>query len=350
MLALAMALLISACIPASAGAPNGHGGGRHKKNPPPPQEEAPDPPNNPPADPGDPADPLSADLGVYRGAANTGGVDNYGNWLGTSVDVAEDFFAGTNWSTIESPGWWVSSWEGTGYRMSYGVPIIPDTGGSLATGASGAYNDHFRRLAELLVSGGQSDAILRLGWEFNGNWYRWRAKADPVGFIGYWRQIVNTMRSVPGADFAFDWNPTLGLNDWEGGTPFYAEDAYPGDEYVDYVGVDVYDQSWASGYQDPAVRWNEIYHGERGLVFWRNFAQNHGKPLSIPEWGVSERDDGHGGGDAPSFIQNMRDFIASSNVEYHVYFEFDHTDGAHMLSDGQFPQSAALYRELVGSG
>jgi hypothetical protein len=66
---------------------------------------------------------------------------------------------------------------------------------------------------------------------------------------------------VVGQEFSFDWNPNLG---W--GT-FPAEQA------------------------------------------WANFARAHGKRLSIPEWGVTYRSEGHGGGDNPRFIANMIHFI-----------------------------------------
>ena len=40
--------------------------------------------------------------------------------------------------------------------------------------------------------------IIRPGWEFNGGWFPWAANGQAAAFIGYWQQIVNTMRSVPG--------------------------------------------------------------------------------------------------------------------------------------------------------
>lgn len=80
---------------------------------------------------------------------------------------------------------------------------------------------------------------MRPGWEFNGGWYAWAAKGNAKEFAEYWRQIVTTMRAVPGAKgLTFCWNPTLGDQD------FPADEAWPGDKYVDYVGVDVYDECW----------------------------------------------------------------------------------------------------------
>jgi hypothetical protein len=226
----------------------------------------------------------------------------------------------------------------------YSVPLIPATGGSLAEGAAGAYNVRFRRLAERLVSFGQGRAILRLGWEFNGGWYRWAAASDPRAFAAYWRQIVVTMRSVPGADFRFDWNPTLGSEQ------FPAERAYPGDAYVDFIGLDAYDQSWIARYKDPVARWRDMLERPYGLRWHRRFAAAHSKPMSYPEWGVTSRPDGHGGGDNPYYVRQMHAWIAANNVAYHVYFDFNAGDGNHELRSPEFALSGRTFRQLFGIG
>ena len=47
--------------------------------------------------------------------------------------------------------------------------------GTLAQGATGAYNSSYVTLAQTLVAGGQANAYLRLGWEFDGSWMPWAA-------------------------------------------------------------------------------------------------------------------------------------------------------------------------------
>ena len=71
-------------------------------------------------------------------------------------------------------------WTGTPYTLSLGVPVIPTDSagnpqGTLARGATGAYNAHFVMLAQTLVAAGESNAYLRLGWEFDGGWTSWNA-------------------------------------------------------------------------------------------------------------------------------------------------------------------------------
>jgi hypothetical protein len=287
----------------------------------------------------------SAKLGVYRGAVQPGLVADDEAWLGHKVAYALDFFAMDNWSKIEDPGWWLAGWSASRYkqRMVYAVPLFPASRGSLAKGAAGGYNVRFRRLAQRLVSFGQPRAILRLGWEFNGGWYRWAAASDPRAFAAYWRQIVTTMRAVPGANFKFDWNLTLG---WE---QFPAARAYPGDAYVDYIGVDAYDQSWISNYRNPVVRWRDMLTRPYGLLWHRRFAAAHGKPMSYPEWGVTTRPDGHGGGDNPYYVRRMHEWIAANKVAYHIYFNFNAADGNHQLRTTEFPRSTRAFKRLFGS-
>jgi hypothetical protein len=282
-------------------------------------------------------------LGVYRGSANPAGVNQFATWSGSDVRWALDFLPSATWSDIESPTWWTSGWAGSPYRTVYSIPLIPSTGGTLAQGATGAYNAHFTKLGQALVAGGDSDAILRLGWEFNGAWYRWSAKSDPAAFAAYWRQIVAALRAVPGSSFQFDWSPVLGQG------AVAPDRAYPGDAYVDYIGLDVYDQDWFPGWSDPYQRWQNLLTQAYGLRWHRDFAAAHGKPMTFPEWGLMTRTDGHGGGDDPYYIEKMHDWIASNPVAYALYFEFDAPDGRHELMSGQFPQSAARFQQLFGA-
>ena len=281
-------------------------------------------------------------IGRLSRRSEPGQVGAFGPGSARAPNYALDFFAGDTWALIESPDWWLNAWQGSpllrrvlGARSSR-RPVAP-----CRKGAAGAYNSHFQKLAQTLVAHGQGNAILRLGWEFNGSWYAWYAGKDPAAFAAYWRQIVDTMRAVsPG--LRFDWNPTLGTAGMSTGV----EAAYPGDAYVDYIGTDVYDQSWGSNYTDPAFRWNEFVTQKNGLNWVASFAAAHGKPITIPEWGLSIRADGHGGGDNAYFIQHMYDWITSHNVAFDMYFEFDASDGAHRLMTAQFPIGSAAYRRL----
>lgn len=285
--------------------------------------------------------------GSYQGGINPRGQNDFAKKYlqRPTSDVVLEFVPGDSWAAIEGPSWMTDPWKNSEYKrkMVFGVPMLPpDTSTSLAQGATGAYNTHYQKLAQNLVNAGMDNAVLRIGWEFNGNWFRWSAaNGQANNFINYWKQIVTTMRSVPGANFKYDWNPTNGT-----ASLAYPEQAYPGDTYVDYIGIDAYNGSWISNYQDPVARWNDIMYAPRGLDYWVTFAESHNKPISFPEWGTGDREDGHGGGDDSAFIKNMYDVMSSTNTAYNVYWDYPALDYNAALKNN--PKAAAEFTRLFG--
>ena len=174
-------------------------------------------------------------MAVYRwGAANPNGgakaVEAFGRWVGHPDVWAVDFEPAERWDSISVGDWQLGEWgdwtrkNPQKRRLILSVPLLPgpwDRSGSadprekgavsLEAGARGDYNAHFQKLAQNLVRHGLGDSILRLGWEMNGGWYTWRAAGEEEHFAAYFRQIVQTMRAVPGAEkLQFCWNPALG--------------------------------------------------------------------------------------------------------------------------------------------
>ena len=135
----------------------------------------------------------------------------------------------------------------------------------LAQCAAGNFNSHWVTLANNLLKRNLSDTIMRPGWEMNGDWFDWSAGGHEASYIGCFRQIVNSMRSVSGQDFTFVWNPSIGTSN------SLADKAYPGDSYVDYVGIDTYDWVWRADTYDtkatqkrrPAARCRESWLGHQ---------------------------------------------------------------------------------------
>jgi hypothetical protein len=298
--------------------------------------------------------PKSAPLGVFHGSAATRDVAAFGTRLGRPVDLVHDYLGKKNWAAIADVSFLADRWREAGFagRTVFTVPIIPDSGGSLASGAAGRYNTHFRLLAQRLVSGGQAKATLRLGHEFNGTWFKWTINV-PGGarhYAAYWRQIVRTMRSVRGARFKFDWAPNAGSSYvGGGGRQLSAASAYPGDAYVDYIGLDVFDQSWASNTSAASERWKHLVRQKDGLNWHSRFAKAHNKPMTFPEWGLVERRDGRGGGDNPYFVERMYKWIQTHPVAYHLYFESRDPNGDYRVFGGRFPKAAKSFVREFGA-
>jgi hypothetical protein len=285
----------------------------------------------------------TATLGVYRGSGAAAGVAAFERWNGGQrAAFALDFLSMARWKDIAHPDWWAARWRNSPQRVVFSVPLLPRHGASLRAGARGAYDERFASMARTLIAHGQGHAILRIGWEFNGGWFPWAASRDPGAFVAYWRRVVSAIRRVPGARFTVDWTPNLGRSD------IAPDRVYPGDRYVDVIGMDAYDMGWGTGWQDPVKRWSALVEQPYGLAWQRAFARAHGKPTSIPEWGMIDRYDGHGGGDDPYYVQHMHDWIAAGDVLYHDYFEFDSYEGRHRMMSGRFPAGAAEFRRLFG--
>ena len=294
--------------------------------------------------------------GAYGGGDNPAGIAAFDASTGTHVALASDYLpGGSGWGGMDgSSGTAVATlahiWASTGDALSLGVPIIPTSGGApvgtLAAGATGAYNAYFVTLAQTLVGGGEANAYLRLGWEFDGSWFAWNATtpANEANFAAYFQQIVTAMRSVPGANFKFVWNPDAGAFSSPG---YNVALAYPGNAYVNDIGLDAYDQSWVTPLT-AANAWSETVLP--GLTAAQRFAAAEGRPLAICEWGTAIRSDGHGLGDDPLYITNFLAWMKNpaDDVAYESYFNFNGGGVNSVITGGSFPNALAAFKAALG--
>jgi hypothetical protein len=283
-------------------------------------------------------------LGVYQGNGCTGvkTLPTFVSWFGGKPDFVLDFFDIASWKAMtDDVGWTLRCWSGNNTVVVFSVPMLAKGADTLADGAGGKFDDVFRGIAQQLVKYGYSNAILRLGWEFNGrDFYPWAAAKDPKSFISYWQRIVTVMRGVPGTAFRFDWCPAQATQQ------INPELAYPGDQYVDIIGQDTYNQTWTPGVTTPEQRWNELMNQPHGLKWHRDFANAHGKLMSFPEWGTGTRADGRGGGDDAYFIEHMASWIVSNRVAYHAYWDHSSSGNNYQLSDDSQAKAGAAFLRI----
>jgi hypothetical protein len=267
-------------------------------------------------------------------------VTQYEKWLGKPADAVLVYTGDQNWADYEgSVGWAMGLFRPLNRRVLWSVSFIPK-GATLADAAAGKYNDHWKKVAHKFDTWRPQDPIvfIRTAWEFNGGWFHYKAVGKAKEFIGAWRQFVDTFRSVS-PRFRFDWCPAGG--DW---MPMKAADAYPGDDYVDVIGLDIYDQHKWRKIDDPAKRWKEIYlNGPNGLVWHRNFAKQHNKPMAYSEWGAG----GAEAGDNPYFIEHMHQWFLDNHVVYASYWN-SNSNYKGKLSTGAYPLMGEKYKELFG--
>lgn len=123
----------------------------------------------------------------------------------------------------------------------------------------GAYDDFFRRWAQDAKTDGRR-ILLRFGFEFNGNWFTW--SGNPEAYVKAWRRAHDIFRRVGAANVEWVWSPNVvsAPDTDENNMHRY----YPGDAYVDWVGVDGYN------FGDNHDQWHR----------WQSFAEVYDEVLA----------------------------------------------------------------------
>lgn len=295
-----------------------------------------------------PAAPRTWKSGVFSGPG-PGPARQFGTWRGSPVDLGGEYVGAGSWGTFDNPSWVISQWAPvTDMTPVFSIQPWPSTiTHSWADVASGADNAHWASMGRNLVAAGLDDVVIRLAWEFNGTWYRWKVTTpqEAAQFAEGWRQIVGTLKATPGQHFKFDW--CVYANMPGGIDPALA---YPGDDYVDTIGMDVYDFNQRAN-PTPEQRFDDIVNNNRGLAWQADYAAQHGKPIAFTEWGLvyNGTDLASTGNDDPYFVSHMYDWFATHNTAYEMYFDANGsgptTSEINVLFT-HFPMAAALYKQL----
>jgi hypothetical protein len=315
--------------------------------------------------------PVVSQLGFYPGFGNVAGLNSLDSWLGRSAKYIVQFGDISSPSAFESSVWGELVQSGSlqtftnsttfveSVPLAFGNFVDASTASGQATArsqlqatANGSNDAAFRVAATYLRDSGNADAIIRLGWEFDGGWMPWSSRGNEALWVNAYRRAADIFRSVS-PNFRFDWN----------GDPGYLQgqmSAYPGDNYVDIVGMDLYDKGMSASWNPSTRTWNDpaaAFATEiPNLRFGRDFAIAHGKQVRYPEWALASggaESPNSAGNDDPAFIQGMYDWMSSlpssgaGSLAYQSYFNEDTSnDGNHMLS--HYPNAAARFRSLFG--
>ncbi|WP_241834963.1 glycoside hydrolase family 26 protein [Pseudofrankia asymbiotica] len=273
---------------------------------------------------------------------------DFGTWRGRQVDLAHVFTVREQgWDPIVEPNWPVNDFASFPGKLVISQPLYPEGVGNNAECATGAYNDQWKRFGAFLVSKNRADTIVRIGWEFNGWFMYWHVDPDPTNWVKCFQNVASAIRSTD-PDVKIDWTFNAhGSPVPDGGTPW---PAYPGDEYVDYIGIDPYDMFPPS--PDEAT-FDRQCNDPNGLCYAAGFAREHGKKLSVGEWGVTSCS-GDPGGDNPLYIKKMWEaFVANKDVMgYESYYDDPMPNNvcSTILNGGVNPNSSAEYKKLWDAG
>ncbi|OHV57361.1 hypothetical protein CgIS1_07575 [Frankia sp. CgS1] len=280
--------------------------------------------------------------------------NRWAEFRGRPNDVVVMYTERSSWRAIVEPwiGRGASTFAGFSGTWVISQPLFPDEGpekGNLADCAAGRYDAEWRQFGRWLVSMERGDSFVRLGWEFNGLWFAWAA-TDPQQWVQCFRNASSAIKATS-PRVRIDWN----LNAHGSTTSVGAFDLYPGDQYVDVIGVDSYDQYPPSPtYADFDNQCNET----GGLCQVIIFARIHHKLFSVPEWGVVSQQGtkagrvGAAGGDNPVYIEKMHEtFVRNADIlAYEAYFPdaVPNNVRSSLVDPTINPAAAAMYQRLWG--
>lgn len=166
-----------------------------------------------------------------------------------------------------------------------GTPVIicnPMSGLSVIN--NGSLDSYLTNFAAWLATRYDTEILISFGPEMNGGWHSWGQKA--VEYKKAFVRVAGLFKKA-NAKIKMCWVPN-----WAKGYPWGTtsldpagaySDYYPGDDVVDYVGLNFYYKDWEM--EDKVPDW--FWHGERSCLghtkFYDTFCVDHNKPMIITE-------------------------------------------------------------------
>lgn len=175
-------------------------------------------------------------------------------------------------------------------------PGAPEAG-LLPAIASGAADDRIRSAARGLADIG-APVLVELGWEMNGDWdYAWQGVANggaeqgARAYVTAWRHIVDLFRAEGARNVRWVFSPVagnpvagrgVGPDHWN----WYGH-YYPGDEYVDYVGLHGF--NGPSVWKTPFLTFADLFDAPATDRMLSDLQRRHpDKPILISEFACEE--------------------------------------------------------------
>jgi hypothetical protein len=150
--------------------------------------------------------------------------------------------------------------------------------------ANGTYDNYIRERARECKAFGQP-VFIRLGHEFNYGGYAW--SKHPAEYVKAWQRVVDIFRQEGATNVAFVWCANFPSRDYPptdaNGGLAQIDPYYPGDGYVDWVGMDCYN---IPDYERNLTRMLGDPSNTNG--FYYKYCVQKGKPLYLGEVGCAE--------------------------------------------------------------
>lgn len=326
---------------------------------------------DPPPDPPQPDPDIDTEYGWFSGATRA---DTAGQYTQSFTQYWDTGFRhvpisctltytvrSSGWGDLVQPGYALGNWTDRQITVIVAQPMTPN--GVAARGQqaqainTGAYDGYWRQWGQSLkdyVARGMPEPITEIAWEFNGDWM-WHSATNATQFVSAFRRIVDAIRSVhSNALIAFTPNAGYSQN-----PPSHdATDCWPGSDYVDLIGLDIYDH-YPQAFTYSAINTREVNNVGRAK-YWEAFADAQGGlPMVFPEWGLNNATtkQAAGGRDNPNFIQWMWDWFQHLKGKGMMFGEayFNDIKQTNVWSnllpvhDNRNPNARAKYLQLWGA-
>jgi beta-mannanase len=282
--------------------------------------------------------------GVGTANETTAEVSAFETFLGTPVTNAMAFANGTTWANLQANAV-DATVLGTTHSIHWSVAIPSDGTTTLAQVAAGMWDSQFKTLANLFLATRPSDAIIfvRIFWEFQNTSFAWNSVGKEASYTGAFRRVTQLFLNIS-KKFRFIWCPAWNTTVAGQSTAYNPVQAYPGNQFVDVVGMDVYYTTQTDG-TDPNAAWRFKQAAPFGLNFISSFAFANGKPQSIDEWGINTDV-------ASQYISAQLEWFEANNVALYNYFDVNNAtlpDFQTQISGNQYPTAGARFQHEFSS-
>jgi beta-mannanase len=200
--------------------------------------------------------------------------------------------------------------------------------------AAGAFDPYIWRAAREAAAYGRP-FFLRFAEEMNGGWSSWGATAgsSPATYVAMWRHVVSIFRAADATNVRWVWSPNVyGANGVAAFGPYY-----PGDAWVDDVGLDGY--NWGGVKDSPWLSFGQVFGAS-----YEALTKLTSKPLFITETASSEL-----GGSKPEWIDAIRATLSTRMPRVRALIWFDISKETNWTVDSS-PASLRAFRGLVAAG
>jgi hypothetical protein len=185
-----------------------------------------------------------------------------------------------------------AQYEAATFAGKYGANAIPLLGLPMAGAgenadadfqaiANGSQDGMINGVLQAYADQGYKSFVLRPGFEMNGGWFSWTVTdSNAADFVAAFQRIATLAHNFQGASVSVDFNPNFG-------TSIALQNYYPGNAYVDSIGMDIYGSPWNNDTIPTGTNGSPTY---LTLDYLMQFAKDNGKPFALPETGAGTTD------------------------------------------------------------